>query len=102
MLRFFVLKDKKPVPASSMTQWAEQLADYHQRVVKQTHLPNEIFISTVFLGLDIMGGDKPVEELVLFESMVFGGEYNHYKRMYCSYQEAEQGHQEIIEMHFEV
>jgi hypothetical protein len=49
-----------------------------------------ITVSTVFLGIDHgFGGDRPV----LFETMIFGGPYNDHQVRYCTWAEAEHGHQ---------
>jgi hypothetical protein len=56
-------------------------------------------ISTVFLSMDhslagLIGDGSPV----LFETMVFGGEYDDYQERYHTYDEAEEGHNRIVEM----
>ena len=56
-------------------------------------------ISTVFLSMDhglagLIGDETPV----LFETMVFGGEYEDYQERYHTYDEAEEGHRRICEM----
>lgn len=56
-------------------------------------------ISTVFLSMDhglarLIGDETPV----LFETMVFGGEYEDYQERYHTYDEAEEGHKRICEM----
>lgn len=56
---------------------------------------NQIYVSTVFLGWDhSLGASKPI----LFETMVFGGQYNEYQVRYHSYDEAEAGHNEVCDM----
>jgi hypothetical protein len=56
-------------------------------------------ISTIFLSMDhglagLIGDGTPV----LFETMVFGGEYDDYQERYHTYVEAEEGHKRICEM----
>jgi hypothetical protein len=56
-------------------------------------------ISTVFLSMDhglagLIGDGTPV----LFETMVFGGEHDEYQERYHTYDEAEEGHNRIVEM----
>lgn len=56
-------------------------------------------ISTVFLSMDhglagLIGDGSPV----LFETMVFGGEYDDYQERYHTYDQAEEGHKRIVEM----
>ncbi len=56
----------------------------------------EVTISTVFLTWDhsFGGGEKPI----LFETMVFGGEYNDYQERYETYEDAVEGHKRIYYM----
>lgn len=56
----------------------------------------ESTVSTVFLTWDhsFNNSDKPV----LFETMVFGGEYNDYQERYETYEEAIEGHKQICYM----
>lgn len=55
----------------------------------------DVEVSTVFLSWDHSFGDG---EPVLFETMVFGGEYNEYQLRYTSYLDAIRGHNETCEM----
>ena len=60
---------------------------------------NDQRVSTVFLffdhGLNFGTPEKPSDP-VLFESMIFGGPYDDYQRRYCTYQEALEGHNNLI------
>jgi hypothetical protein len=53
-----------------------------------------IRISTVFLGIDhgLFFSDKPI----LFETMIFGGEYDGEQRRYSTWKEAELGHAALV------
>ena len=56
-------------------------------------------ISTVFLHFDHglnFGGDTTIHEPVLFESMIFEGPHNEYQRRYCTYDEALEGHNNLV------
>jgi len=55
----------------------------------------EVQVSTVFLGLDHGYGDGPP---VVFETMVFGGKYSDEMWRYATYDEAEAGHQRMLDM----
>jgi hypothetical protein len=48
-------------------------------------------VSTVFLGIDHGFGDDPI----LFETMVFGGEYDGIQKRYSTWDEAVEGHYKI-------
>ena len=56
----------------------------------------EVFVSTVFLGLDhnYHGSGKPI----LFETMIFGGRYNDFQKRYTSWDDAKKSHQQVLEM----
>jgi hypothetical protein len=56
-------------------------------------------ISTVFLHFDHslnFGQEMGPFPPVLFESMIFGGEHDDYQRRYCTYDEALEGHNNLI------
>jgi hypothetical protein len=63
--------------------------------VARTYLSDEVYVSTVFLGLDhSFGGGTPV----LFESMAFGGHHDQeWCERYHTWGEAENGHARMVE-----
>lgn len=86
---FYILKDKKVLIVEYKT-WAEWIESNHiVRKVKQTQFDCGI-VSTVFLGLDhnFSGIGLPI----LFESRVFGGVNDGDMMRYCTWDEAENGH----------
>jgi hypothetical protein len=68
-----------------------------ERIVNQVTLPGEIFISTVFLGLDhrYSGTGPPI----VFETMVFGGPNDGYQERCCTWREAKAMHRRVVNMH---
>ena len=85
---------------ATLLEWARWFEDPKNRRVDYTDISNEPnypggeFVSTVCLGLDHnIGGPIPI----LFETMVFGGEYNQNGWRYASYGEAKQGHWIIVD-----
>ena len=58
------------------------------------HVVNYQRISTVFLHLD--HNWNPDGEPVLFETMIFGGEYDEEMWRYCTWEEAKAGHDRIV------
>jgi len=70
-LRYYILDaDNKPV-AVDMPTWGEFFETLSNRIVDYTEINSQIYVSTVFLGLDHRHfGDGPP---ILFETMVFGG-----------------------------
>jgi len=91
MGRWYTLdENNKPVVAASVIEAAEWLDKNPERkAVKQEHI-GDIFISTVFLGLDHAWNS---DILVLWETMIFGGEHDQYQERYTSYEDALEGHQ---------
>ena len=92
----YILKDHKPILEPDLMKWGAwfETAD---RIVAKTEIVNEkdeIRISTVFLGLDHSFGEgKPL----LFETMVFGGKLDGEMDRYGTWEEAEQGHKNMVE-----
>lgn len=68
---FYKLVGQIAVPCKDMDEWAETFG-CSDRIVRQTQI-GEIFISTVFLGVDhnhFVERDEPI----LFETMIFVGD----------------------------
>lgn len=79
-----------PVPCEDMVRWAIWFAQSHEaRVVGKTDLPSGTTVSTVFLGIDHSLRDPPV----LWETMMFGGDYDLACDRYRSRQDALVGHE---------
>lgn len=56
-------------------------------------------ISTVFLHFDHslnFGNPTETSDPILFESMIFGGPHNEYQRRYYTYNEALEGHNNLV------
>ena len=58
-------------------------------------LEGEVQVSTVFLGID--HGFRPSGPPVLWETMIFGGEYNNMQWRYTCRREARENHARIVE-----
>lgn len=90
---FYILENKRPVPVvpAEYYQWAA--LNNTQRLWSDQI--GDIDISTVFLGLDHgrFGGIP-----ILFETMVFGGPDDQHQVRYCTWEEAEKGHQRAVNM----
>jgi len=81
----YKLDGKKPVPCD-LTEMAKVFES--DRGVAQTKI-GDVTISTVFLCIDHQFGDGPP---VLFETMIFGGQFDQYMQRYHTWEEAEAGH----------
>jgi hypothetical protein len=77
----------------SMDAWTVALVDNDTRRVAFTEMGN-IEISTVWLGLDhnFWCSGSPL----IFETMVFGGEYNNWQQRYCTEEQAKVGHNQVV------
>lgn len=82
-------------PDSDFLGWAAWL-ETAERHVGETFLENRtIRVSTVFLGLNhSFGGEVPI----LFETMIFGGEHDELQARYSTRAEAEQGHEDVVNL----
>ena len=81
----------EPVPCEDILEWAAWFAQNHEaRVVVKTELPSGTTVSTVFLGIDhgFRGGEP-----VLWETMMFGGDYDLACDRYRSRRDAIVGHE---------
>ncbi len=62
-------------------------------IVGKTQMSDDVEVSTVWIGIDMNFGDGPP---LIFETMVFGGEYDQRMRRYTTREEAYAGHEEIV------
>ena len=85
--------NNKPIAAASVIEAAKWLDENLERkVVKQDYI-GDIFVSTVFLGLDhAWNSDIPL----LWETMIFGGEHDQYQERYTSHEDALEGHKTAL------
>lgn len=88
----YVLDGTTPVPEPDWEKWGDWF-ELASRVVRQDMVGN-VFVSTVFLGLDHGWREGPP---VLFETMIFGGPRAQETHRYCTWDEAEAGHKRILE-----
>lgn len=92
-MSWYILTANNQPVAVSITEAAQWMEDNPERkAVKQDHIDDK-FVSTVFLGLDHSWNNK---EVILWETMIFGGEHDQYQERYSSYEDALEGHQKAI------
>jgi len=89
----YVLKNKKPVLADTLTAYARFHASGGNIVSQETIGP--YFLSTVFLGRLLPAALDPVQWY--FESMVFGGALGLFCRRYKTWDQAAAGHRQLAE-----
>lgn len=87
----YILDGHKAVQVAPDTwgRWLEK----NDRVVAKTTI-GESRVSTVFLGLDHRFGEGPPQ---IFETLVFGGPLADEMERYATWEEAEAGHQRMVE-----
>ena len=88
----YILEDGKIKEVSFMEAAAWMGANKHQ--IEHTDLGDGVFVSTVFLTIDHGWGRHKLP--VLFETMVFGGKFNENQWRYCTLEEAQVGHQIVV------
>lgn len=92
----YILDGHTPVPVDDLMEWAGKIEKQDRRVALTEQ--DGITVSTVFLGLDHSMNSGPP---VLFETMIFGGKEDQYCERYCTWEEAEKGHEEAVKIAFE-
>ena len=93
---FYILKNGKIKKATDQEYAELQIAQPNWRRVDFTSINGEVEVSTVFLSIDHNWQD-PGGPPILFETMVFGGEYNQYHRRYSNLGMAKKGHWQIVD-----
>lgn len=91
--KYYILEsDHSVTPTDDIMVWGGFL-DSKERIVSQEIIGNAK-VSTVFLGLDhSFGGPIPI----LFETMVFGGEFDNEQERYATWDEAVAGHKRWVQ-----
>jgi hypothetical protein len=91
---WYKLDGHTPVPCESIDEANIRKNDEWR--VDQTHLRTGEFISTVFLGLDHSW--EPTGPPILFETMIFRGPLDQWQERYCTWDEAEIGHEVAVRL----
>lgn len=92
MPEYFLLNKNHEAVPCSMLEWAQAYEGMEGRIVQKTNVGNAE-ISTVFLGLNHNFGQGPP---AIFESMVFGGQFDDEQCRYATWDEAVTGHWELV------
>lgn len=93
----WILDGHTPVPVRDIRVWYEFCEKTANRRVAQTHI-DKAWVSTVFLTID-HNWYGPNHPPVLFETMVFDcGELSEEMMRYSTWEEAEAGHKEMVEI----
>jgi hypothetical protein len=90
--KHYILNDDGSVEEVDLITWAEWLEYPSNRIVGYTQITSQIWVSTVFIGLDHRFTGWPPGPPILFETMIFGGPLNQYQWRYSSHDDAISGH----------
>lgn len=94
---YYILDDdNNPVPAASIEAWSawfEEASKSGRKVLRRTKVLDDCLVSTVFLGIDHGFGDGPP---ILFETMIFGGDFDGEQRRYSTATEALAFHDSLV------
>lgn len=89
----YILKDRKPVICADLRVWASWFEEVGNRRVGNTEV-GDLVVNTIFLGLDHSFGSGPP---ILWETMVFDGEWGNQERCAGSWEQAEEMHRRMVE-----
>lgn len=73
--------------------WARWLEEHPARKVVNRTTVDDADVSTVFLGINHQWGDGPP---LIFETMIFGGEYDQFQRRWTTRAQAVAGHDQVV------
>ena len=95
MSKWYILDDDNNPVKSTVNEFVDWEEAYPEKRIIKQYDNDEVFVSTVFLGLDhAWNSDVPV----LWETMIFGGEHDQYQERYTSYKDALEGHEKALEL----
>ena len=77
-----------------LMEWGKWIGNADRHVANTELDKKDMRISTVFLGLDYNFAETGPP--ILFETMVFEGQFDGEMNRYCTWAEAEDGHQEML------
>ena len=93
----YILDGHEPIRCQELATWAAWMESPHRllqdsQFIDSAH--NRVRVCTTFLGADVNFGDG---DPVLFETMILGGPCDRALYRYCTWEEAEEGHNSIVE-----
>lgn len=97
-MRKYILDPKgRVVQVQDLIEWGNWYGGKDNRRLAKDVLDNGVEVSTVFLAMDhsftYSGNNRPV----LWELMIFGGEYDQYQERFRCRREARKRHKEVVE-----
>jgi hypothetical protein len=95
-LKHYILDADDNVVEVDLFTWAEWLEHPSNRIVGFTQITSQVYVSTVFIGLDHRFPGYPPGPPILYETLIFGGPLNHEGDRYCSHDDALTGHKMCV------
>jgi hypothetical protein len=95
MAGYILSSEGKPIFEPDPIKFAIWYDDKNNRRVAKTIVSNGVEVSTVFLAIDHSWNTGPP---VLWETLVFGGQFDGHMDRYTSHEEALEGHEKIVKM----
>ncbi len=94
--KYILNKDHTITQTEDILVWAKWFEKMENRRIAETEM-GQITVSTVFLGIDHRFSNKG--KPILFESMVFKNSESIDEERYCTYEEAERGHENLVNVY---
>lgn len=92
-LPFFILQGHEVIQVNFVT-WVDWIVSEPDRTVAYTQIDTDEYVSTVFWFVVAFFGPEPL----FFETMVFGGEFDGYCDHYTTWEQAEAGHNTMVQL----
>jgi hypothetical protein len=101
LMKYYILVNGK-IKHATLMEWAKWFEDIENRLVDRTEISKDVYVSTIFLGIDhsFKIFDPVLDQEhrpILFETMVMGGKYADRGWRYSSHGEAKRGHWTIVD-----
>jgi len=96
MPKFYILDaDNNPVGTDDVHEWVEFRRSQPGGLPRVAEdFVGDVYVSTIFLGIDHNYWDEGPP--IVFETMVFGGKLERTMARYATYEEAKQGHADML------
>lgn len=88
--KFYILNDDHNLVPSDYQAWIKWFSTSDDRHVEQSDISPGVWVSTVFLGIDHQY--SPEGPPLVFETMIFGGEFDQCQVRSSSWEEARSEH----------
>lgn len=95
-LKHWILDDNHNLVEVDLITWAKYIEHPDNRVVGYTQINSEVWVSTIFLGIDHRFPSFPPGPPLVFETLVFGGPLNGEGGRWVSYDDAKTNHEMFV------